>query len=153
MYFGLQLPSLTHHLRKTIGRRAETGRIPPEQTGDQPLGAQGLPTERQIAANRVNAKKSTGPKTPAGNHPQCLSSRIVLPSCLGSSKRAQDGLHRPTSEGIEELILRLTLAVSCLPKRTQLGIKADAPCRKDRNKNEAYGGGPQESLLSAAIKR
>jgi hypothetical protein len=66
MYFGLQLPSLTHHLRKTIGRRAETGRIPPEQTGDQPLGAQGLPTERQIAANRVNAKKSTGPKTPAG---------------------------------------------------------------------------------------
>jgi hypothetical protein len=31
----------TRHLRKAIGRRAETGRIPPEQTGDQPLGAQG----------------------------------------------------------------------------------------------------------------
>jgi len=34
--------STSRHLRKAIDRRAETGRIPPEQTDDQALGAQDL---------------------------------------------------------------------------------------------------------------
>ena len=32
----------SRHLRKAIDRRAETGKIPPEQTGDQALGVQDL---------------------------------------------------------------------------------------------------------------
>jgi hypothetical protein len=51
--------------------------------------AAGMATERQIAANRANARRSTGPKS---NRGRCVSSRNALQHGLSSSTPPQQSL-------------------------------------------------------------
>jgi hypothetical protein len=81
-----------------------------------------MATEKQIAANRANAKKSTGPKTPGGKYissqnattHDCLAESVLLPNESAERFRA---LHTsylnaflPESQEMFDLIETLTVA-------------------------------------------
>src|SRR5438876_3111604 len=82
-----------------------------------------MPSKRQLAANRRNAKKSTGPRTPEGRAAVRLNGvkhglqaeTLILPgekeSDFTDLLQSFDAEHQPTGPLEEALVRRLALAV------------------------------------------